>query len=313
MLWTRYRRHRRCLQDAHAMRAPFSIVLLFGLVFWPAVGTSQQTDTEPETTGQLVYCYEPTRELIQRLTKFDCDGRVVDKSKAREIRKRIQQRRAETIRNNFRAAEPDRRVHRSGSGAVISTSGHVLTAAHVIEGCGRITVHRPDGETFSSRLVTRHPTADLAVVAAEGLRAAPVPVAHNWRPTPQQALRAVGYPLHGRVAVRPISTELTFLGQKQVGQPSRAMLVVRGDVQRGNSGGPLLTRQGRLVGIVAAKVHTPSVFAATGKLIRNIGLAESLAHVKEVLEQADVRIDRTRGGDEKPAMASIVRLSCKAK
>ena len=82
-------------------------------------------------------------------------------------------------------------------------------------------------------------------------------------------IAVVGYPLHGLVAIKPIMVK----GHVYVGsEPPRADLFAMSiDIRRGNSGGPVVDRAGRIVGVVVAKVNTPSVFAAAGQVVRNLG------------------------------------------
>jgi hypothetical protein len=74
------------------------------------------------------------------------------------------------------------------------------------------------------------------------------------------------------------------------------------DIRRGNSGGPVLDRMGRVVGVVVAKVNTPHVFATTGKVVRDIGVAIRPSLVRRFLRINSVRLvvaaDSTPMADE---------------
>ena len=96
----------------------------------------------------------------------------------------------------------------------------------------------------------------------------------------------IGYPLHGRVAIKPIMTSGHVVEGKRGPRPGRFPMQI--DVRRGNSGGPVLDRAGRVVGVVVAKVNTLNVYAATGRLIRNVGIAIRLSVALDFLRDHGV-------------------------
>jgi S1-C subfamily serine protease len=108
----------------------------------------------------------------------------------------------------------------------------------------------------------------------------------------------VGYPLLGRVTVKPILVE----GSVYVGHRSPERFSINMDVRHGNSGGPVVDRFGNVVGVVVAKVNTPAVFTQTGQDVREVGIAIrpqiALAFMREngvtpVLGAAGEELDNT--------------------
>ena len=79
------------------------------------------------------------------------------------------------------------------------------------------------------------------------------------------------------------------------------------DIRRGNSGGPVLDEAGRVIGVVFAKVDTPSIYENTGKLVRDVGFAIRLPVVRDFLRDQPVAV--ATGGDAQPLQqtARLVR------
>jgi S1-C subfamily serine protease len=142
----------------------------------------------------------------------------------------------------------------SGSGFVVA-GNRVLTNAHVVTGVTDPVVIAPNGQALTGRVTYFDPKRDLAVVAVRGLTARPLTVA---------ASPAVGD--EGVVAGYPFGGPFTEGGAKVVqtgdvsvpdvvgkGRTTRAIAALAADVEQGNSGGPLLTPSGRVIGLVFAK------------------------------------------------------------
>jgi S1-C subfamily serine protease len=141
----------------------------------------------------------------------------------------------------------------SGSGAVIA-AGRVLTNAHVLSGTRSVSVLPPDGSApLPASVIAFDPARDVAILNVPGLLLAPLSMAAVARGA-QVAI--VGYPGGGPERVEPavVQGELRGEGHDIYGrQPvTREILVLSGLAQPGNSGGPLVDLQGRMVGVVFA-------------------------------------------------------------
>jgi S1-C subfamily serine protease len=153
-----------------------------------------------------------------------------------------------------------------GSGWV-AARGVVVTNAHVVAGETDTTVRPgPDGPAYDARAIAFDPHNDLAVLAVPGL---PAPALRLAASAPRGTAGAVlGFPLDGpyRVRAARVGATTTALTQDAYGRgPVRRRLVTfRGRVQPGNSGGPLIDADGRVLA---------TVFAATRGAARPGGYA----------------------------------------
>ncbi len=142
-----------------------------------------------------------------------------------------------------------------GSGFVISPQ-HVLTNAHVVAGVAQnqqmVTTRL--GRRLPATVVLFDPERDLAVLYVPGLRAGPLSFAG---PVSLGASAIVaGYPLDHSFTVVPARVGDDQLAQApdiyQTHEVTRQIYSIRANVQRGNSGGPLLAPDGKVDGVVFA-------------------------------------------------------------
>lgn len=156
--------------------------------------------------------------------------------------------------------------NQTGTGFVISP-GRVVTNAHVVAGVSQPVVEVPGGGAMPGRVVyfdTRH---DLAVLAVDGLPAAPLALSPDL-PNGSPAAFA-GYPHGGPFQSKPATVQdiTTVLVPDIYGNSPAPEEIYRlaGDVQPGNSGGPLLTTDGLVAGVIFAKATSDTAmgFAIT--------------------------------------------------
>ncbi|MGV1004844.1 MAG: MarP family serine protease [Candidatus Nanopelagicales bacterium] len=139
----------------------------------------------------------------------------------------------------------------TGSAVVIS-SQRVVTNAHVVAGASQITVRPPGSAPLPARVVYLDRGNDVAVLLVAGL-AAPAP---KWADARRGTAAAVtGYPLGGPLKVRPARVRGSATVPLEGGSGGREVLVFRGRVQPGNSGGALLDEEGSAIGLVFASAE----------------------------------------------------------
>ncbi|MFD1712942.1 MarP family serine protease [Amnibacterium flavum] len=165
----------------------------------------------------------------------------------------------------------------TGSGFVVAPD-RVVTNAHVVSGVSEPVVESRSDGTVSGRVVYFDPVDDIAVIATDGL-AAPALGFGTSLAAGTDAV-ALGYPFGGPFAAKPanvISVATLVVNDIYASSSSpREVYTLAADVQPGNSGGPLLSVDGAIVGIVFAKgADTP-----------NVGYAATMTELAPVLAQA---------------------------
>jgi S1-C subfamily serine protease len=142
-----------------------------------------------------------------------------------------------------------------GSGAVISPDGLVLTAAHVIAGANQLWVQQRGGPKIQAEVIRSDNADDVALLRTQSGTDYPCIALRQTPVTVGDDVFAIGSPLGEELSftlTRGVVSGLRNIG----GEP---FVQTDASINRGNSGGPLLDADGRLIGIVSWKVAGPDV------------------------------------------------------
>lgn len=163
-----------------------------------------------------------------------------------------------------------------GSGFLLDSSGLIMTNQHVVGSAFSVKVKLYDGSIVNGRVLRRDSVADAALVKLEGemSEVAGLPICHTDRVRVGQPVVAIGNPLSFSNSV----TQGIVSGFRR--NASRSLIQTDTAVNPGNSGGPLLNRDGKVIGIVTEKI------ASEG--IEGLGFALPIG---EVLQRLNVSID----------------------
>jgi hypothetical protein len=162
---------------------------------------------------------------------------------------------------------PSSRVVASGTAFFVTGAGYLLSNAHVVEGCARVTVGGRGVEVLAV-----DPAWDLALLRLPGLPEgrAPLPLAAQ-PPALNADVTIAGYPLQEVLSGLNITRGNVANLSGFRGDQTR--LQITAPVQPGNSGGPAVDRRGQVVGVVVGRMRPESGaqnanFAVQGTLAR---------------------------------------------
>jgi S1-C subfamily serine protease len=177
--------------------------------------------------------------------------------------------------------------NQTGSGFVVAPD-RVITNAHVVAGVDQPVVEVPGGGALPGRVVQLDTARDIAVIAVDGLQAAPLPLGDEVANGTTVAF--AGYPAGGPYRIQPASVQSLspVLVNNIYGADPQALQVysLAANVQQGNSGGPLLDMDGRVAGVVFAKSTADAP----------VGYALSLDELRPIAEGAPRLEDAVSAG-----------------
>ncbi|ORW04045.1 acid resistance serine protease MarP [Mycobacterium kyorinense] len=168
----------------------------------------------------------------------------------------------------IRAIAPSCQKVLEGSGFVLSPD-RVMTNAHVVAGANNVTVEA-GGNPYDATVVSYDPSVDIAILAVPNLPPPPLAFADGAVKGGTDAL-VLGYPGGGGFVATPARVrEIIELSGPDIYRDAtvnREVYTIRATVEQGNSGGPLIDLNGKVLGVVfgAAVDDNDTGFVLTAK------------------------------------------------
>lgn len=173
----------------------------------------------------------------------------------------------------------------TGTGFVVSSSGHLVTNAHVVTGCQKTTL--ANGKLLTMQAYD--PVTDLALLKSSALEGvAPLFLRGGSGVEVAESVVVAGFPLSGMVSP---DLNVTIGNVSALSGPdgSKSLIQITAPVQPGNSGGPILDEAGIVVGVVVSKLDAIAVATITGDIPQNVNFGIALGELKSFLVKQKVR------------------------
>jgi serine protease Do len=182
--------------------------------------------------------------------------------------------------------QPERREGGLGSGVIVRADGYILTNHHVIDGADQVRVELSDGRLLTAEVVGSDPPSDLAVLKIDERDLPTLALANSDEVRVGDVVLALGNPLG---VGQTVTMGIVSAKGRAVGAGDGSFedfIQTDAPINRGNSGGALVSTSGELVGINSAILSPSGVnigigFAIPANLASNV--------MTQLIEHGEVR------------------------
>lgn len=195
-------------------------------------------------------------------------------------------------------------IYGSGSGFIVSTSGYVLTNAHVVERAEKVTVLLSTGDEVDAIVIGTDAETDVAVLKITHNNLTPLKLGDSDTVRVGEYVLAIGNPLDTSQLANTLTFGIISAKAREITIDSYTNHYLQTDaaINFGNSGGPLLNLQGEVIGINSAKTITAG-YDAYGNAVNAEGIGFALP-INDVREIMSVLI--TKGQVDRPGIGITV-------
>ncbi len=180
----------------------------------------------------------------------------------------------------------------TGSGFFVSDRGHLITNHHVVSDATVVKVRTVDGKVYDATVVKADLEVDLVLLKVEGGPFTAQSFASSGSIRRGESVFALGFPQIQIQGLEPKITEGIISSLSGLADDPKNFQISN-PIQPGNSGGPLVSEEGRVVGVVVATLSASYMQRTFGTVPQNVNYAIKSSHVLSFLASAGITPSQT--------------------
>lgn len=185
--------------------------------------------------------------------------------------------------------EPSKGIS-TGTGFFISNDGYMLTNSHVIEGSSNISVIL-NGKSVQAALIEHDSNNDIALLKInESVKGLPIELKKKTKQGAEIAI--LGYPNIG-LQGNEQKANFGYINSNSGIQGDTRYFQIDSPIQPGNSGSPMVNKNGVVIGIASASLNQSAAIRSTGTLAQNVNYAVKITYALPMLISHGVKYIET--------------------
>ena len=160
----------------------------------------------------------------------------------------------------------------SGTGFFVGKNGIVATNFHVIKDAKSVSLRLSDGKIVDAIVIKKDLKNDLALLKTKNTIKNPLKITSSKNIAKGEKVYALGFPHIQLQGLEPKLTDGIISSLSGIGNDKRVYQITN-PIQPGNSGGPLFTEDGKVIGIIVASINSIAVARETGSIPQNVNYA----------------------------------------
>ena len=177
----------------------------------------------------------------------------------------------------------------SGTGFFISPEGHIVSNNHVIDACHKVNINY-QGEAKPAKVISRDRANDLALLQVD-INPKDIFVISNNDAMLLEEVYVAGYPFGKSVSssikvTKGVVSSLSGLGD------NFSNIQIDAALQPGNSGGPIITNEGKVIGVAVAKLDFKQTIKTYGAIPENINFGVKSSVVNSFVKSNNIIINK---------------------
>lgn len=181
----------------------------------------------------------------------------------------------------------------TGTAFAVNDQGHLVTNHHVISDAKTIIVRDHLNNFFTAKIVKQDENADLAVLKIESATPNYLLLGDSRSVKKGEKIYAIGFP---HVDFQGSESKVTegIINSLSGYKGNQALYQISAEIQSGNSGGPLIRKDGSVIGVITSKLSAEKLLSQTGDLTQNVNYATKANEILKLYPQLLDNIAKTK-------------------